>query len=374
YVPGERFRDVQKPGPFAHWEHTHSMRDDGANASVLTDHIEYRLPAGPLGRLLGGRTARRKLTAAFTYRHAVTKADVEAHRGTTPARILVSGSGGLVGSALVPFLTTGGHSVVRLARDPLSFWDPALATMGADAVVHLAGESIAGGRWSAARKARIRDSRVDGTRKLAKAVARWQEKPSVLVCASAIGYYGDRGDTELGEDAKGGEGFLAETCRAWEKAAQPARDAGIRVVHLRFGIVLSPLGGALKKMLTPFKMGAGGPVGSGDQWMSWIAVDDVVGIVHRAIFDEALDGAVNAVAPEPVVQHNFAKTLGRVLRRPSFLPLPAFAARGAFGEMADELLLSSQRVAPDQLLRHGYPFRFRRLEDALRHLLGRPEF
>jgi uncharacterized protein (TIGR01777 family) len=297
-------------------------------------------------------------------------------------KILVSGSSGLVGSLLTPFLTTGGHEVIRLVRGNREVspdrraWDPSAGELeesaldGVDAVIHLAGENIAG-RWSAAKKERIRDSRVRGTRLLAERLAGKERRPQVLVCASAIGYYGDRGNALLTEDSTPGSGFLADVCQEWELAAKPAADAGMRVVHLRFGIILSSAGGALAQMLTPFRIGAGGRLGSGRQYMSWVGLDDVVGAIHHALIRDELSGPVNVVSPHPVRNIEFTKTLGRVLSRPTIFPMPAFAARLAFGEMADALLLASTRVVPARLEKTGYSFHHAELEDAIRHLLGR---
>lgn len=295
--------------------------------------------------------------------------------------ILITGSTGLIGSTLISSFTTGEHRITRLVRSKPRpgmgevFWNPQDGSIempgleGMDAVVHLAGETIAE-RWTAEKKARIRDSRVNGTRLLSESLARLAQPPNVVVCASAIGYYGDRGDDVLREDSPPGSGFLAEVCREWEAAAAPAVQQGIRVVHLRIGIVLSPAGGALAKMLPPFRMGVGGRIGSGRQYMSWIAIDDLVGVFHQALTTESLTGPANAVAPNPVTNLEFTSTLGRVLGRPTLFPLPAVAARLAFGEMANDLLLASARVEPAQLLSTGYTFRFPELEGALRHLLG----
>lgn len=297
-------------------------------------------------------------------------------------RVAVSGASGLVGSALMPVLTSAGHEVRPMVRPggnraPGSIaWDPEASSLelaaleGVDAVVHLAGESIAS-RWTDDRKRRIRESRVKGTRLVAESIARLATRPSVLVCASAVGVYGPRGSEPLDETAASGTGFLAEICRAWESAADPARAANIRVVHTRFGMILSDKGGALAKMLTPFKLGVAGKVGSGDQYMSWIALDDVVGAIQHALGTTDLSGPVNTVAPTPVTNLEFTKTLGRVLSRPTVLPMPAFAARLLFGEMAQELLLSGQRAVPARLLAAGFRFRHPELEEALRSLLRR---
>jgi uncharacterized protein len=295
--------------------------------------------------------------------------------------ILVTGASGLIGTALGSSLTSSGHAVTCLVRgQPTSgqkaaHWDPmagiidASALEGVDAVVHLAGENIAQ-RWTSSQKAKIRDSRVKGTQLLCETLARLSSPPKVLVSASAIGYYGDRGEQILTEDSPPGRGFLAEVCRVWEAATEPARQRGLRVVPLRFGVVLSPAGGALAKMLPPFRLGLGGMVGSGRQYMSWIALDDVVGAIQHAIVTDTLQGPTNAVAPQAVTNQEFTKTLGKALGRPTVFPLPAFAARLMFGEMADELLLASTRVRPAKLLGSGYRFRYPELEDALRHVLA----
>jgi hypothetical protein len=237
-------------------------------------------------------------------------------------------------------------------------------------VVHLAGENIASGRWNAARKARIRDSRVEGTALLARTLAELENPPSVLVCASAIGYYGDRGDEVLTEDSIPADDFLGTVCREWEAASAPAAEAGIRVVSLRFGVILARSGGALAKMLTPFKMGAGGKVGSGQQFMSWISLDDAVRTIDHAIATSDLSGPVNAVSPNPVTNAEFTRALGGELRRPTVLPMPAFAARLAFGEMADALLLASARVQPKRLVESGFEFRHPEIAPALRAVLA----
>lgn len=384
YRPPHSFRDVQVRGPFAAWEHTHRFEALGPVRCRLIDHIDYQVPAGKLGQWFGGSFVAHKLAQMFMYRHFTTAADLAAHArfSEQPAmRILISGASGMVGSALIPFLTTGGHQVTKLVRKQPGAneaqWNPAeqqidqAALANCDAVVHLAGDNIADGRWTKAKKERILESRVQGTRLLAESLAKLATPPRVLVCASAIGYYGSRGDEWLDETSTSGAGFLAEVCRQWEAATAPARQAGIRVVHVRFGVILSPKGGALAKMLLPFKLGAGGVIGSGEQYWSWITLDDVIGAIHHAVLTESLHGPVNVVAPQPVTNREFTKTLGRVLNRPTIFPMPAFAARLALGEMADELLLASQRVRPTQLEQSAYVFRHPQLEPALRALLGK---
>jgi len=293
--------------------------------------------------------------------------------------VVVTGSSGLIGSALIPALTAGGHIVRRLVRRPPAEgdarWDPVTGVLvpgaleGADAVVHLAGEGIAAGRWSATKKARIRDSRVGGTLLLARSMATLGRRPKVFVSASAVGFYGDRADELVDEGTGPGRGFLADVCKEWESATRPASDAGVNVVNVRLGVVLSRHGGALPTMLRPFRVGAGGPIGTGRQYMSWVAIDDVVGAIEHLLRAETVTGPVNLVAPEPVTNGEFTKTLGRVLRRPTVLPIPAFALRLLLGEVADEMLLASTRVRPSRLFASGYRFRHPRLEAALRHVL-----
>ena len=384
-VPGREFHDRQVTGPFALWEHAHRMTPEGDGACLLEDRIEYALPAGAPGDLVGGGLVRRMLERTFAYRHRTTADDLRAHaacQGGRAMKVAITGASGLVGSALVPFLTAGGHEVVRLVRRARSAkdevrWDPDSDTIdaagleGVDAVVHLAGENVAEGRWTSARKTRLRTSRIAPTRLLAATLAGLKRKPGVLVSASAIGYYGERGETWVSEEDTPADDFLGRLAEEWEAATVPAARAGIRVVNLRTGIVLSPAGGALGKMLLPFKAGLGGALGPGTQYMSWVAIDDLLAIIHHALDRKDVRGPLNAVAPEPVTNAEFTKTLGRVLGRPTVAAVPAFALRLAMGEMAEAMILASTRVRPARLLATQYRFRFPELEGALRHLLGK---
>jgi uncharacterized protein (TIGR01777 family) len=380
-TPGRGFVDEQVEGPFAHWVHEHLFAPD-RDGCMVTDRITCTPPLGAVGGIFAGPFLRAKLERMLRYRHAVLGADLELHAraGLSPMHVAITGASGLVGSALVPFLTTGGHRVTRLVRRSPGAgevqWQPDAGTIdvaaleGVDAVVHLAGESIAGGRWTPERKRALRESRTGPTSLLATALARMERKPRALVSVSATGFYGSRGSEVLLDESGPGEGFLAELAQEWEAATAPAEAAGIRVAHPRFGIVLSPAGGALAKMLPAFLAGAGGPMGGGDQWMSWSSIDDTVGMLHFAIASQA-SGAFNAVAPAPVTNAQFARILGRVLQRPAIVPVPGAALRLLFGEMADGTVLASARALPRRLERWGYRFIHTDLEPALRHVLGR---
>jgi uncharacterized protein (TIGR01777 family) len=385
YVEGSLFQDEQVSGPFSRWVHTHRMWPEPPSASVLEDEVVYAPPMGAAGRVFGGGIVRRRLERMFAYRHALTREDLRRHAlyaGQGPLKVAVTGATGLVGSALVPFLTTGGHQVRRLVRGRAEAsrgevaWNPdkgqidAAALEGVDAVVHLAGANVAQ-RWTPEAKDIILRSRTEGTRLLCEALAKLQNKPKVLVCASAIGFYGDRGDEVVTEVSPPGEGFLAEVVRAWEASAAPAEEAGIRVVYLRIGVVLDARGGALGKLVPPFLMGGGGPLGGGRQWLSWVSLEDVLGLAHAALFNPELRGPVNAVAPEAVRQADFARVLGKVLSRPAVVPMPAVAVKALFGQMGQEALLAGAHVRPEVAERAGFPFIHSKLEDALRFTLGK---
>ena len=390
--PGEGFQDRQVRGPFAYWNHSHRMIPSGQDASFLEDHIEYRLPLGVFGAAFGSGMVQDRLEAMFSYRHALTASDLRRHqryRDRPRLKIAITGSRGLVGTDLALFLATGGHSVIRLVTgkpspptyddgtqsipwDPQVPLDPAVLD-GCDAVVHLAADPIAEGRWTEAKRKKIVESRTIPTRHLAQAVAELppDRRPKTFLSASAVGIYGDRGDEVLTEDSPPGSGFLAEVCRVWEEATSPAADAGVRVVHLRIGVVLSPKGGALGKQLPAFRAGAGAVLGSGRQWVPWITVHDLVGAIHHCLMTDTLSGPVNLETPNAVTNREFTKTLGRVLWRPAVMWLPRAALKAMFGDIADAALLASMRAVPRKLLDSGFAFDHPDLQSGLRFLLAR---
>jgi uncharacterized protein (TIGR01777 family) len=376
----------ERIGPLERWSLTCSIAPDGESSCLLTDRVEYESRYGTVGTAVGRWLLRRRIERLLAYRHALLPQDLAAHARFAshgPLRIAITGASGLIGRELAAFLASGGHTVLRLVRrqpgqDEVG-WDPvagridAAGLEGCDAVVHLAGENVASGRWTQARRRRIRDSRRSGTALLTDAIARLERKPRVLLSATAIGIYGSRGDEVLTEESAAAPSgrFLADVCRDWEAATESARRAGVRVALPRLGLVLSPAGGALHKMLPVFRAGAGGPVGSGRQWMSWVSVEDVIGALHHALFTDALQGPFNVVGPAPLTNAEFTRTLGQVLGRPTVMPAPAIVLRLIFGEMADETILASLRVLPHRLVASGYAFHHSTLESALRFELGR---
>jgi hypothetical protein len=389
--PDRLFTDRGALRPWVRWMHAHRFVPRGDFACLLEDALELRLGPPGLGPLLGTAPALRALERLFRLRHARTAHDLARHAayaGRPPLTVAVSGASGLVGRRLCAFLSAGGYAVLRLVRratgapDEIA-WDPAgggmdaaamTALARAEAVVHLAGANLAAGRWSAARKRVLWDSRVEGTARLAETLARlarYGRGPRVLVCASAIGYYGDAGDKPVDERAPRGAGFLAELCEAWEAAAEPARQAGVRTVHVRTGIAIAGEGGVLAKLAPLFALGLGGPLGSGRQHMSWIALEDLLTVFLAALRQEDWNGPVNAVAPEAPTNAEFTRALARVLRRPAPFRAPAWAIRLGLGQLGREALLAGQRVVPAYLQRHGFVWRLPRLEDALAEELGR---
>ncbi|WP_024795046.1 TIGR01777 family oxidoreductase [Tomitella biformata] len=376
YDPPRRFVDYSAGRPLATvlpWRHTHTFAAVAEGRTLMTDQVETVAPEWFLRPM-------------FEYRHRQVAADLAAHRwadsiGDRKLTVAITGSSGLVGTALSAFLSTGGHRVIRLVRRAPAGpderrWDvetPAPDLLaGVDAVIHLAGASI-GGRFTPAHKRAIRASRIEPTRKLAQLAADTADGPATFLCASAVGFYGrDRGDEVLTEDSTRGDGFLADTVADWEAATAPASAAGLRVVAVRTGIVQSPLGGVLRLQRPMFELGVGGRLGSGQQWLSWIDLDDLVGVYHRALVDLDVRGPVNAVAPHPVRNAEYAAVLAKVLRRPAVLPAPAFGPRLLLGaEGARELALACQRVAAGRLEERGHRFRHPDLETALRHQLGK---
>lgn len=386
FVQDEQFYDEMSGGPFKSWRHWHLFEDAG-DQTQLTDRIEYRLRGMGIGNFLGGRYAAGKLRQLFAYRHKVTQTDIEDHFQfhDQPRRtIAVTGATGLVGKAVCEFLSCGGHRVIPLSRSKSvdnatePCWNPETGQVyfgedisTVDSFVHLAGYGIADHRWNEKVKSRIHTSRVDATNALVTRLLNEDRVKNSFVAASAIGFYGDRGEETLTEDSNRGDGFLAETCEPWENASLRMNSGGVRAVVARFGMILSGKGGALKSMLMPFRFGAGGRVGSGKQIWSWISLYDTIRAIHFSLMSDKLSGPVNFTTPNPVSQKQFAKTLGKVLFRPSFMPLPAFAARLVLGEMADHLLLASSNVLPEKLVNCGFNFIQSKLEDALRFELGR---
>jgi len=386
YEKNRTFQDRQVKGPFGQWVHTHTFTADGSHATRLEDRIDYVLPFHPLGNLVGGRSIKKTLERIFRYRHATTARDIADHLSRShdgPMNILISGASGVVGRALIPFLTTGGHRVTRLVRkqsldhESERFWDPARGVLelgdldDIDVVIHLSGENIGQGRWTPEKKKKIIESRNQTTSLIAESISRLKKPPRVFLCASAIGYYGDRGDDVMTEANECGADFISGVCNEWENAALPAMEKDIRVVFLRIGVVLSPVGGALQRLLPSFKTGLGGKVGSGRQYVSWIGMDDLIGTIYHTIDNDGISGPINLVAPNPVSYLELTRTLGKVLARPAMFTVPAWLIKLVFGEMGKEVLLSSTRVQPEKLIESGYRFRHPKLEGVLRHLLGR---
>jgi uncharacterized protein (TIGR01777 family) len=383
-MPGRQFVDRQVEGPFASWEHTHRFVAEGEDRSDLLDHVEYRLPVGGLTELFGEGQVGKTLTRLFRFRHERTRMDLGRHAVWGDRRALtvaIAGASGLLGSHLADYLTTAGHRVVRLVRradaGPGEIpWDPTSGALypaaldGVDAVVNLSGVTLAG-VWTSTRRRAILESRVKATQTLAGAIARMDAPPPVFVSGSAVGAYGSRGDDTITETTELGSGFLADVCRAWEDAATPARDAGVRVVTTRFGIVVSAAGGVVAKMLPAFKAGLGTRLGDGEQYWAWVSLDDVLAAIEWAFHDEELEGVVNVTAPQPVTNREFTKTLGGVLRRPAALAAPGVALRYGLGGMGDEMMLASQRAVPARLMDRGFRFAFPELQGALRYELGR---
>ena len=388
YNPPKRFSEIMVKGPFWYWKHNHDFKFNNG-ITTITDDVTYQVPFGRLGNfvdnILGGLLVKNELKRMFKSREIRLQRDIKIHSQyyhIPRKRVLIAGSSGLIGTQLVAFFDTGGHDVWRLVRRPIKEghkeiqWNPETGELdgdsieGFDIVIHLGGEGIGDKRWSIKRKKQIVDSRRLSTTLLSDTLSRLKSKPDVLIVASAIGFYGSRDDEELTEESKQGEGFLTDTVISWESFADSAKEAGIRVVNTRNGIVLSGAGGALGRMLLPWKIGGGGPIGGGKQWMSWISMDDEIYAIHHLAMNPNSEGIYNMTSPNPSRQKSFAKILGKVLRRPAIAPIPKFSMRLLFGELADPLLIEGQRVIPKRLLESGYSFVHTDLESALRDSLG----
>lgn len=408
YIDGKQFRDTQIKGIFKSWTHTHLFKPLGLSSCMLEDNIEYSTSRSIIGKRIASNLIDKKLNQMFYYRHSVTRGDLQIHSAINkirgdgrPLTIAITGSSGFIGSSLIPFLTTGGHRVIRMIRTPLKHdndynnnnlnnikfiqWNPATAfanvsslndnNYNIDAVVNLAGENIFG-KWTEEKKKRIFDSRINTTKSLCRLLSSLDRPPKVLVSASATGYYGDRHDEILTEESplqhSSSNDFLSDVCMNWEKSTQIAKESGIRIVNIRIGTVLSSSGGILSKILPAFKMGFGGRIGNGSQYMSWIGLDDLITLILYAIADKSIIGPVNAVSPNPITNADFTKTLGKVLSRPTMFSIPEFVIKKAVGEeLANAAILSSSRVIQRQLIKLGYKFRFPSLELVLHYTFGK---
>jgi hypothetical protein len=384
--PDRQFVDEQVEGPFERWTHTHRFLPEQGGRCVVEDEIVWEPPLGSAGDLLASPLVEKDLVRAFEFRHRRLADDLERHavfRGRPRLKVAITGASGLIGSSLSHLLTTGGHSVIPLVRSRdragrgAVYWNPERQEIdveglrGADALVHLAGEPISAVRWTQAKKRAIRESRVKGTELLARTMAGFHDGPSTLVMASAVGYYGGRGEEIVTERSGPGRGFLAETTVQWEAAARRAEGAGIRTVKIRNALAMSPAGGPLPLIARAFGTGLGGRLGNGRQYVPWIDLDDLVALYHHALMDGSVRGVLLGASPRPVPNATFTDVLGRVLHRPTLIPVPALAVKAALGEMGDELLLQGQRVRPEATLASGFRFRYEGLEDSLRHQLGR---
>ncbi len=383
YKENEVFKDRQVRGPFSKWIHTHRFTPDGENSTIMEDKVEFKLPFGFLSQPFYG-FAKKEFERMFHYRHRILKHDLEYDADKSPEkRILISGASGTVGSHLVPYLRTCGHKVVRLVRkkenllvDELS-WDPYKGVLDLenaghfDAVINLNGIDISRGRWTNRQKRKIIDSRTYPTRLLVKKISHLDIKPEVFLSSSAIGFYGDKSDQELTEPDENGACFIAKVCRRWENQTQAAASAGIRTVQLRIGIVLTPAGGALARMAIPFMVGCGVRVGKGQQYMSWISMDDLLSSILYIINTPKIKGPVNLTAPEPVTNTVFSKKLAKVFSKKVFFIMPKLLVTLLWGQMGKETLLASANVKPEKLLDHGFKFQHETLLPALKDLLGR---
>jgi uncharacterized protein (TIGR01777 family) len=375
-------------GPFQSWIHTHSFIPDEIGHCIMEDKIAYSPRFGKLGPILLNNTIQNSLNQLFHYRHRILSNDINLWKiagRNKGQKILITGSHGLIGSSLIPLLTAAGeHKITRLARPPSNrnntnshsiVWDPSDDKVnvkeleGFDVVVHLAGENIFG-RWTDSKKQRILESRIKSTRLLCDSLIKLANPPSTLICASAIGFYGNRGDEVLDEESKPGSGFLSDVCQKWEESTETARDAGIRVVNTRFGVVLTPKGGILQKLLAPSRLGLSFRLGDSNRYISWVSIEDVIGSIFYSIINSSIRGPVNVVSPNPVTSLEFSKTLARIVKSKIMLPISQKLARMMFGELEDALISSSALVVPNKLSSAGYRFVNPKVEDTLRLLVG----
>ncbi len=375
------FIDRQINGPFAQWEHHHRFIPIDECNSYLEDEIHYQLPLSPVSNV-GLSFMRQKLESMFSYRHQITSRDIQAYsryNSKEKLKIAITGASGLIGQQLCAYLKGAGHDIFPMNRREKGeqneiVWSTegfdGTKLEGMDAVIHLAGESIAS-RWTKSKKNRILQSRIEGTKAISEVISKLSNPPKTLISASAIGFYGNRGTEEISETSSKGKGFLADVCEQWEKSAQKAKDIGIRVIHPRIGIVISGKGGALKPMVLPFSLGLGGPMGSGQQYMSWISIDDVLDMFLWMLTNQSIEGIVNLTNPNPVINRDFSSSLGRVLRRPALIPAPSFALKIMLGEMAQGLILDGARVLPKKAVSEGFLWRYNDLEECLSHELGK---
>ena len=383
YKENRIFKDRQTKGPFAKWEHTHKFIPQDATSCIMEDHVEFKLPFGMLSRPLYG-FAKKKFEKMFDYRHRVLKYDLENHAGKTKKlKILISGASGTIGKALISLLQTCGHEVIVLVRtkkelsDNALFWDPYKGILDIeraghiDAVINLNGIDISKGRWTAKQKKLIIDSRVIPTSLLAQKIKNMAQKPEVFITASAIGFYGNNTTGVVSEADEKGDFFISRVCKEWEDASLEAQQAGIRTIMLRTGVVLTPVGGALAKMILPFKLGMGVILSHGRQYMSWISIDDEISAILFIIENSNIKGAVNLTAPEPVTNREFSKTLAKVFSRRVFFAMPKFMIGLIWGQMGQETILASIRVKSEKLLNNGFIFQHKTLFHALKHMLGR---
>ena len=391
YIEGEQFCDNMIKGPFARWNHTHKFLENGTDEMKIQDTIDWKLPFHFFTRIGAPIMVMPRVHQMFKHRSRRILADLkrqEMFKDAPRKRILISGSTGLIGTQLGAFLETDGHDVHRLLRPSTKLHadqDPAKVVKwndhtgeilegsleNFDVVIHLAGAGIGDKRWSKKRKNLIAESREIPGRNLSNALAELSSPPSLFMCASAIGFYDNRGDEDLDETSSIGNGFLAKICKKWEDAMKPASDAGIRTIIMRNGIVTTASGGMLQQILLPAKLGGMGPIGGGRQWQSWISFDDCIYAMHYLMNHEDASGVFNMTSPNPVTQKQYAKTLGKVLRRPAFAPVPGFVMKILFGELGKSLILDGQKVHPKRLLELGFEFEHETLESALRDTLGR---